>query len=83
VQNYNVTSVRASPITVIRRNWGVNHSKPQMNLILLCYGWFISENSGFMGEFSSFMALTVGNYSAPPMGMSNRLTVVLQQELHW
>ena len=22
------------------------------------------------------------NYSAPPMGMSNRLTVVLQQELH-
>ena len=23
-----------------------------------------------------------GNYSAPPMGMSNRLTVVLQQELH-
>lgn len=30
-----------------------------MNLILLCYGWFISENSGFMGEFSSFMALTV------------------------
>ena len=24
----------------------------------------------------------VGNYSAPPMGMSNRLTVVLQQELH-
>ena len=23
------------------------------------------------------------NYSAPPMGMSNRLTVVLQQELHW
>ena len=24
----------------------------------------------------------MGNYSAPPMGMSNRLTVVLQQELH-
>ena len=24
----------------------------------------------------------LGNYSAPPMGMSNRLTVVLQQELH-
>ena len=23
-----------------------------------------------------------GNYSAPPMGMSNHLTVVLQQELH-
>ena len=22
------------------------------------------------------------NYSAPPMGMNNRLTVVLQQELH-
>ena len=27
-------------------------------------------------------ALAVCNYSAPPMGMSNRLTVVLQQELH-
>ena len=26
--------------------------------------------------------IIVGNYSAPPMGMSNRLTVVLQQELH-
>ena len=25
---------------------------------------------------------TCCNYSAPPMGMSNRLTVVLQQELH-
>ena len=25
---------------------------------------------------------TFGNYSAPPMGMSNRLTVVLQQGLH-
>ena len=24
----------------------------------------------------------ISNYSAPPMGMSNRLTVVLQQELH-
>ena len=24
----------------------------------------------------------IRNYSAPPMGMSNRLTVVLQQELH-
>ena len=27
-------------------------------------------------------ALSVCNYSAPPMSMSNRLTVVLQQELH-
>jgi len=29
-----------------------------------------------------FSKISVGNYSAPPMGMSNRLTVVLQQELH-
>lgn len=33
-----------------------------------------------------FTTLDIGqvkrNYSAPPMGMSNRLTVVLQQELH-
>ena len=27
-------------------------------------------------------AMASGNYSAPPMGMSNRLTVVQQQELH-
>gem|GEM_PF-3674120 len=30
-----------------------------MNLILLCYEWFISENSGFMSVFSSFMVLTI------------------------
>ena len=30
----------------------------------------------------SIVAGNPGNYSAPPMGMSNRLTVVLQQELH-
>ncbi len=28
------------------------------------------------------LLLPICNYSAPPMGMSNRLTVVLQQELH-
>ena len=37
----------------------MNHSKPQMNLILLYYEWFISENSGFMSVFSSFMVLTI------------------------
>ena len=29
-----------------------------------------------------FISVSGSNYSAPPMGMSNRLTVVLQQELH-
>jgi hypothetical protein len=29
-----------------------------------------------------FLLFFESNYSAPPMGMSNRLTVVLQQELH-
>ena len=32
--------------------------------------------------FSIDATYTNRNYSAPPMGMSNRLTVVLQQELH-
>ena len=33
--------------------------------------------------YLKFMAhVPLCNYSAPPMGMSNRLTVVLQQELH-
>ena len=31
---------------------------------------------------TTWLILILGNYSAPPMGMSNRLTVVLQQELH-
>ena len=36
-----------------------------------------------MGIFNIFNKKSDnGNYSAPPMGMSNRLTVVLQQELH-
>ena len=35
------------------------------------------------GIYYIFVAfVTTCNYSAPPMGMSNRLTVVLQQELH-
>ena len=33
------------------------------------------------GDLVKFATNTC-NYSAPPMGMSNRLTVVLQQELH-
>jgi len=32
--------------------------------------------------FFKFQCAKLRNYSAPPMGMSNRLTVVLQQELH-
>ena len=31
---------------------------------------------------AALLRLGESNYSAPPMGMSNRLTVVLQQELH-
>ena len=35
MQNYNVTSVRASPITMSRRNWDLSLYKLQMNLVLL------------------------------------------------
>ena len=35
MQNYNVTSVRASPITMSRRNWDMSPYKLQMNLVLL------------------------------------------------
>lgn len=35
MQNYNVTSVRASPITMSRRNWDLNPYKLQMTLVLL------------------------------------------------
>ncbi len=51
MQNYNVISVRASPITMSRRNWGMSPYKSQMNLVLLPNKWFIGENNGFMGEF--------------------------------
>ena len=33
-------------------------------------------------EIEKKISKFVCNYSAPPMGMSNHLTVVLQQELH-
>ena len=59
MQNYNVTSVRASPITMSRRNWDMSPYKSPMNLIQLPYESFISENSGFMSVFSSFMVLTI------------------------
>ena len=35
MQNYNVISVRASPITMSRRNWDMSLYKLQMNLVLL------------------------------------------------
>lgn len=59
MQNYNVTSVRASPITMSRRNWDMSPYKLQMNLVQLPYESFISENSGFMDDFSSFMVHTI------------------------
>ena len=34
------------------------------------------------GIVEGIVKYRMSNYSAPPMGMSNRLTVVLQQELH-
>ena len=52
----------------------------------------ISSNCLIFGDFKNMNDIsesrreifdkTASNYSAPPMGMSNRLTVVLQQELH-
>ena len=44
------------------------------SFIQIFYTWLLMQNSLFV-HFKR-------NYSAPPMGMSNRLTVVLQQELH-
>ncbi len=62
MQNYNVTSVRASPITMSRRNWDMSPYKLQMNLVVYPITWFVGENNGFMGDFSSFIALTIGNF---------------------
>ncbi len=41
-----------------------------------------AKNSEIEHLFLRSRTIKMGNYSAPPMGMSNRLTVVLQQELH-
>ena len=62
MQNYNVISVRASPITMSRRNWDMSPYKLQMNLVLLPNNMVCRRNNGFMGDFSSFIALTIGNF---------------------
>ena len=41
-----------------------------------------NNGAGTMGTVYINNVVKQSNYSAPPMGMSNRLTVVLQQELH-
>ena len=46
-----------------------------------CIGSVVMKNPGSSKMVDS-VPISNGNYSAPPMGMSNRLTVVLQQELH-
>ena len=45
------------------------------------YSLTLRNNSKFHDDVNLLLG-DKGNYSAPPMGMSNRLTVVLQQELH-
>lgn len=62
MQNYNVTSVRASPITMSRRNWDLSPYKLQMNLVLLPNNMVRRRKNGYMGDFSSFIALTIGNF---------------------
>ena len=44
----------------------------------------IADSEGELKNLNIVMMknMKISNYSAPPMGMSNRLTVVLQQELH-
>ena len=61
--------------------WGIGVER---NLEKSVEYFLISAKLGFAsGQYNLGVAFLIGgNYSAPPMGMSNRLTVVLQQELH-
>ena len=57
-------------------------------MLVVKVGCVVMTRSTFLHFFNDENILVTtqhpyrSNYSAPPMGMSNRLTVVLQQELH-
>ena len=54
MQNYNVTSVRASPITMSRRNWDMSPYKLQMNLVLLPNNMVCRRKYRIHGRFFVF-----------------------------
>lgn len=54
MQNYNVTSVRASPITMSRRNWDLSPYKLQMNLVLLPNNMVRRRKKRIHGRFFVF-----------------------------
>ena len=75
--------------------WGVKYSKDGRKLLksptALSGTYSIKKTTEIICDRAFFVCInltsisvpnSVSNYSAPPMGMSNRLTVVLQQELH-
>ena len=64
-----------SEIVIIRQvEQPIRYRPPQANLVT------IRAKANRLTLFNKKQLIS--NYSAPPMGMSNRLTVVLQQELH-
>ena len=66
--------------------WLKEKASKEGGIVLIHSDWvqMLSESGNIgLGFFVFFIIVLLwGNYSAPPMGMSNRLTVVLQQELH-
>ena len=57
--------------------------KTFVKYLFIAFFLLFSTNGFAQKSLTDFMdGMKNCNYSAPPMGMSNRLTVVLQQELH-